>query len=74
MNELRVASARGHQTPPPALNLLVGSSAEEFDLVNGRWFEELSRPQNISVAQLHHINDEGVSGCVFGSISPVSAH
>lgn len=27
----------GPQTPVPALNLLVGSSAEEFDLHDDRW-------------------------------------
>ena len=52
--------------PTNTLNLL-SSSAEEFDLHNDTLLWELSLPQNLVVAQLHHINERSL---VFDSIYP----
>lgn len=64
--------ASGYQDtgPPDTLNLLLGSSTEEFGLHDDRLLWELSLSQNFVVARSHHINDRSSSSLVFGSIYP----
>ena len=65
-----MASSHQDTSPTYTLNLLLSSSAEEFDLYNDRLLWEFSLPQNFVVTQQCHVNDRRSSSLVLGSIHP----